>query len=601
MKKYRISDLLDNRSINGNSKIIKFINECKDNISNLKFDTKNLTNILKLNSLKNKIFCYSINFLGKQYITIPRETLIELINLTGGRSTKKSIIEINKVVDILTYINGTDCRQYDVLEKVDKTYDYGKGLTSLKQELVCLAVSFFFRYPSKNIFHFHEYIKNSSNFDSKNFKSNSSFSDLNKFASTNNYKYIIDSCGVAITLIHNRAKINLNNLRDYVIAEESSGYGKLFKDDPYNKIKNNPQKIPGYFTSSDKLMIADIFLLDTKNQQYNKTLSVINNPQTNLTHDQYRTFMNKSFREGAIIPISLKQLAPANVDENLVTNRIKIVGSYNESKEKKSLEDDYMMKVIELFNTKNKSLFFQKMKKVIDIKYKSVNFMKSNNPPQAEFEFDTSFKVGERNKKTYKFWISQQQIYIIPEGTTSYSGLGGISSDYMFENIIKKLPGNYKYMREIESYRDSVFDNEKNDAFGNSTIKLADITKLENFLKSKTNYARSQLLSRYAQEMKKKMKSGISNLQVSQFRSLESDPKKVAAKIFQFEMLFFVLSNQSIIVDWVKNSFIMSLYGIASGAGKIIFDGKNIKLGQFGRSALKKQSLLNPMYLKIGM
>ena len=601
MKKYRISDLLDNRSINGNSKIIKFINECKDNISNLKFDTKNLTNILKLNSLKNKIFCYSINFLGKQYITIPRETLIELINLTGGRSTKKSIIEINKVVDILTYINGTDCRQYDVLEKVDKTYDYGKGRTSLKQELVCLAVSFFFRYPSKNIFHFHEYIKNSSNFDSKNFKSNSSFSDLNKFASTNNYKYIIDSCGVAITLIHNRAKINLNNLRDYVIAEESSGYGKLFKDDPYNKIKNNPQKIPGYFTSSDKLMIADIFLLDTKNQQYNKTLSVINNPQTNLTHDQYRTFMNKSFREGAIIPISLKQLAPANVDENLVTNRIKIVGSYNESKEKKSLEDDYMMKVIELFNTKNKSLFFQKMKKVIDIKYKSVNFMKSNNPPRAEFEFDTSFKVGERNKKTYKFWISQQQIYIIPEGTTSYSGLGGISSDYMFENIIKKLPGNYKYMREIESYRDSVFDNEKNDAFGNSTIKLADITKLENFLKSKTNYARSQLLSRYAQEMKKKMKSQISNLQVSQFRSLESDPKKVAAKIFQFEMLFFVLSNQSIIVDWVKNSFIMSLYGIASGAGKIIFDGKNIKLGQFGRSALKKQSLLNPMYLKIGM
>lgn len=601
MKKYRISDILNNKFISGNSKIIKFVNECKDNISNLKSDTKNLTNILKLNSLKNKIFCYSINFLGKQYITIPRETLIELINLTGGRSTKKSIIEINKVVDILTYINGTDCRQYDILEKVDKTYDYGKGRTALKQELVCLAVSFFFRYPSKNVFHFHEYIKNSSNFDSKSFKSNSSFSDLNKFASTNNYKYIIDSCGVAKTLIRNRAKINLNNLRDYIIAEESSEYGKLFKDDPYNKIKNNPQKIPGYFTSSDKLMIADIFLLDTKNQQYDKTLSVINNPQTNLTHEQYRTFMNKSFREGAIIPISLKQLAPANVDENLVTDRIKIVGSYNESKEKKSLEDDYMMKVIELFNTKNKSVFFQKMKKVIDIKYRSVNFMKSNNPPQAEFEFDTSFKVGERNKKTYKFWISQQQIYIIPEGTTSYSGLGGISSDYMFENIIKKLPGNYKYMREIESYRDSVFGNEKNDAFGNSTRKLADIIKLENFLKSKTNYARSQLLSRYAQEMKKKMKSGVPNLQVSQFRSLESDPRKVAAKIFQFEMLFFVLSNQSIIVDWVKNSFIMSLYGIASGTGKIIFDGKNIKLREFGRTALKKQSLLNPMYLKIGM
>lgn len=601
MKKYRISDLLDNKSISGNSKIIKFVNECKDNLSTLNFDAKNLTNILKLNSLKNKIFCYSINFLGKQYITIPRETIIELINLTGGRSTKKSIIEINKVIDILTYINGTDCRQYDILEKVDRTYDYGKGRTALKQELVCLAVSFFFRYPSKNVFHFHEYVKNSSNFNSKGFKSNSSFSDLNKFASTNNYKYIIDSCGVAKTLIHNSAKINLNNLRDYVIAEESSGYGKLFKDDPYNKIKNNPQKIPGYFTSSDKLMIADIFLLDTKNEQYDKTLSVINNPQTNLTHEQYRTFMNKSFREGAIIPISLKQLAPANVDENLVTNRIKIVGSYNESKEKKSLEDDYMMKVIELFNTKNKSVFFQEMKKVIDIKYRSVDFMKSNNPPQAEFKFDTSFKVGERNKKTYKFWISQQQIYIIPEGTTSYSGLGGISSDYMFKNIIKKLPGNYKYMREIESYRDSVFGNEKKDAFGNSSRNLADIVKLENFLKSKTNYARSQLLSRYAQEMKKKMKSGVPNLQVSQFRSLESDPKKVAAKIFQFEMLFFVLSNQSIIVDWVKNSFIMSLYGIASGTGKIIFDGKNIKLGQFGRSALKKQSLLNPMYLKIGM
>lgn len=601
MKKYKISDILDGRSISGNSKIIKFVNECKDNISNLKFDAKNLTNIVRLNSLRNKIFCYSINFLGKRYITIPRETLIEIINLTGGRSTKKSIIGIDKVIDTLNYINGTDCNQYDILEKVDKTYDYGKGRTSLKQELVCLAVSFFFRYPSKNIFHFHEYIKNSSNFNSKNFKSSSSSDDLNKFASTNNYKYIIDSCGVALTLLHNRSKINLNNLRDYVIAEESSGYGKLFKDDPYKKIKDNPQKIPGYFTSSDKLMIADIFLLNTKHKQYDITLSVINNPETNLSHEQYRKFMNKSFREGAIIPISLKQLAPQNVDQNLVTNRIKIVGSYNEGKDKKSIEDDYMMKVIELFNTKSKKIFFEKMKKVIDIKYKTADFMKSNNPPQAEFKFDTSFKVGEKNKKTYRFWISQQQIYIIPEGTTSYSGLGGISSDYMFENVIKKLPGNYKYMREIESYRDSVFGAEKKDAFGNSARSLADITKLEQFLKSKTNYQRGQLLSKYAQEMKKKMKSGVPNLQVSRFRSLESDPKKVASKIFQFEMLFFVLSNQSIIVDWVKNSFIMSLYGIASGTGKIIFNGKNIKLGEFGRTALKKQSLLNPMYLKIGM
>jgi hypothetical protein len=146
-----------------------------------------------------------------------------------------------------------------------------------------------------------------------------------------------------------------------------------------------------------------------------------------------------------------------------------------------------------------------------------------------------------------------------------------------------------------------IFGAEKEDAFGNSARSLADITKLEQFLKSKTNYQRGQLLSKYAQEMKKKMKSGVPNLQVSQFRSLESDPKKVASKIFQFEMLFFVLSNQSIIVDWVKNSFIMSLYGIASGRGKIIFDGKNIKLGEFGRTALKKQSLLNPIYLKIGM
>jgi hypothetical protein len=598
MKKYKISDILDSKQIGGNSQIIKFVNECKKNISNLKSDTKNLTNILKLNSIKNKILCYSINFLGKQYITIPRETLIEIINLTGGKSTKKTIIEIDKVTELLTFINGANYNQYNILE-VDKTYDYGKGNTKLKQELVCLAISFFFRYPSKNIFTFHEYIKNNSNFDTKSFKPNLPASNFNKFASTNNYKYIIDSCGVARTLIHNATKLNLNNLKNYIIAEESSEFGNILKEIPYKKIKDNPQKIPGYFTSSDKLMIADIFLIDTRNNEYNKTISVIK--KKNLSHETYRTFMNKCFREGAIIPISLKQLAPQNVDENLITNRIKIIGSYNENKEKKSIEDDYMMKVIELFSTTSKKIFFEKMKKVIDIKYTSVDFMKSNNPPQAEFQFDTSFKVGEKNKRTFKFWISQQQIYIIPEGTTSYSGLGGISSDYLFENVIKKLPGNYKYMRQIESYRDSVFGDEKKDAFENSDRNLADVPKLEKYLKTKTDYQRSQLLSKYAQELKKKMKNGVPNLQVSQFRSLEKDSKKVASKIFQFEMLFFVLSNQSIIVDWVKNSFIMSLYGIASGRGKIIFDGKNIKLGDFGRNAVKKYSLLNPLYLKIGM
>ncbi len=601
MKEYKISDILDSKPINGNSKIIEFINECKNNISKLKNDTKKFTLILKLNRLKRKIFCYSINYLGKEYITFPREIIIEILNLTRSRLSNKSLFEISKVTEFLNFVSGNDCDQYNILEKIDKIYDYGAGNTKLKQELVCLAISFFFKDTSKNIFDFHEYIKNSSDFNSESFNPNSSSNDLNKFASTNNYNFIIDSCGVALTLLHNRSKIKLNNLRDYIIAEESSEYGKLFKDDPYKKIKNNPEKIPGYFTSSDKLMIADIFLLDTKHKQYNRTLSVINNPETKLTHEQYRTFMNESFREGAIIPISLKQLLPGNVNENLVTNRIKIVGSYNESEERKSLEDDYMMKVIELFSTKSKSEFFQKMKKVIHIRYRTVDFMKSNNPPQAEFKFDTSFKVGEKNKKSYTFWISQQQIYIKTEGTTSYSGLGGISSDYLFENVIKKLPGNYKYMREIESYRDSIFDDEKEEAFGNSARSLADVSKLEKYLKTKTNYERSQLLSKYAQEMKKKMKSGVPKLQLDQFRSLESDPKKVAAKIFQFEILFFVLSNQSIIVDWVKNSFIMSLYGIASGRGKIIFDGKNIKLGQFGRPALKKLSLLNPMYLKIGV
>lgn len=600
-KKFKISDILDSTPIQGNSDIIKFVNQCKNYISKSKTELKNFSLLINLNSLKRKVFCYQMSTL-KNEITFPRETIISVLNKSGSSKLKeKSVFEDDKIKEFLMYIGGIDKKEsseYKIFELND-SYDYAQGNVKLKQELVCVAISFFFRYPSKNVYHFHEYIKNDKTFTSKNFKSELSSEDFNKFASTNNFKYIIDSVGTAKSLIHNKGKLNLNNLRNYLIVEESGPYGKMLKDDPYNKIKQNPEKIQGYYANSDKLMIADIFLLDTSNTEFNKTISILKNPKQNLSHEQYRTLMNSSFRKGVIIPISLKQLRPQDVDNNFITQRFKVVGSYNEKKENKSIEDDYMMKVNELFNVKNKQVFFKKLKDVIDIKYRTTNFMLSSSPPQANISFESSFKIGEKNKREYNIWVSNSQIYVKPKSTSSYSGLGGISIDYMFDQIIKKLPGYYKFMRKIDLLRENVFKDDKDQAFS-SPNNLPDLTKLQKYLDSKTPYERSQILSNYYKQMKLNMRFGIPPLKLSTLRSLEKNSEKVATKIYQFEMLFFITSNQSIIVDWVKNSFIMSLYGLASGRGKIIFDGKNIKKKEFGRKALKKYNLLNPMYLKIG-
>ena len=102
----------------------------------------------------------------------------------------------------------------------------------------------------------------------------------------------------------------------------------------------------------------------------------------------------------------------------------------------------------------------------------------------------------------------------------------------------------------------------------------------------------------YVNEMQKMMKSGFPKMNRQQF--MNQRQAYLAHKMSQLEMLFYILSNNSIVKDWIKKSFIMSIYASVSARGIIIFDGKHIDLKKFGREGMKATSRINPVYVKIG-
>ena len=598
MKKYKISDILDSTKMPGDSYIIKFLNECKE------YSRKeNINSILRQNS--KKIFCYEYEFYGVTYISFPLELIKKILNLSD-----KSLINTKQTTKFISDVSGVSSTKSNYKFFELNNFKFGQGDVRLKQELVCLAVAFFFCFPQKTIYNFHEYIKHCK--DQKqidpdtppNFKAagnaelSFSANKYQKFATILNIKYIIDSVGVAKTLIANKTKLKLSTpLNKYKIVEEKHKLAKELKDNPFRKIV----KPVGYYANPDKLMIADIFLIDTSSEKYYvKNLKVFNS--SNLQHDQYRKFMDESFRNGAIIPISLKQLTPATLSENLTTSRIKIVGSYTKEDQNnvdKDFIDEYMDAAIKLFSQRNMKQFVDTMNKMIDINISTTSFKTSGK--NTEIDFITNFKLTNKSKdkKIYRIWMSGGSIYTKPQKpkTTSPAGLGGISSNFLVEKIIEKLPRNNQFFNKLNAARINVFGEENFDDLFKSN-EIINLDRMKKYLNNKTKNEQVLLLSNYAQALKKNMAQNAPKLDLQGFRRLSVN--EIPQKMLHFEMMSYIIAHKQIISEWIKNSFIMSMYGAASGSGSIIFDGKNIKLGNFGRQGMKKHAILNPMYLKIG-
>ena len=577
MKTYKVSDILNDSELKGNDEITKFINDCKQHVKSEK-----VSSILRANS--KSIFCYEYNYLNKKYISFPLVLIKKILDLND-----KSLINTIQTSTFIEEVSGVKSTKYNFFESI--VFKFGKGDISLKQELACLAIAYFFKNPSKTIYNFHEYIKH---LKKPIGKAELSF-DLDnyiKFATMLNFKYVIDSVGVAKTLIKNSSKLKLHDLKKYTIVEEKHQKAKQLKDNPFRKIS----KPPGYFANPDKLMIADIFLIDEDSKEYYKNNLTVFNMKT-LSHEQYRKFMDNSFRNGAIIPISLKQLTPATLSKDLITTRIKIIGSYTREDQNDihgDFIDDYMDAAIRLFSQQDMKALMETMKKLIDINISTTKFKTSGK--NTEIDYTTNFNLSGKHKKKYTIWMSGGSIYTKPQNTTSPAGMGGISANFLVEEIIEKLPGSIQFFNKLNIARKEAFGNYYNDLF--ESREIITLKTLNDFLAGRTKNQQVVFLSNYAKALKKNMAHNAPKLDLQGFRSLKTDD--IAQKMLHFEMASYIIAHEKIITEWIKKSFIMSMYGIASGTGKIIFNGKNIKQGNFGRAGIKKHSILNPMYLKIG-
>lgn len=577
MRTYKVSDILNDDQLSGSTEIVNFINQCKEYERSDKINSE-------LRKHSRKIFCYEYNFHGVNYISFPLELIKKVLKLKD-----KSEISTEQTAKFISDVSGASSTDYTFFES--NNFKFGKGDVALKQEIVCLAVAYFFSNPSKTIYNFHEYVKHLTRVVGK---AELSFplDEFKKFATMLNFKYILDAVGVAKTLIANSSKLKLDNLKKYTVVEESHEKAKELKDYPFRKIS----KPPGYFANPDKLMIADIFLIDTSSKKhYQDNLKIFN--MKTLSHEQYRKFMDNSFRNGAIVPISLKQLTPPTLSETLITSRVKIVGSYTREDQNdvdEDFVDEYMDAAIRLFSQKDMRAFVETMKKLIDIRISTTRFKTSGK--NTEIDYITNFNLSGRHKKQYTIWMSGGSIYTKPKGTTSPAGMGGISSNFLVEEIIEKLPRSTQFFNKLNAARRQAFDLYYNELF--EPREIITLETLNKFLNTKTKNEQVMFLSNYAKALKKNMAQNAPKLDLQGFRSLAV--KDISQKMVHFEMMSYIIAHEQIVTEWIKKSFIMSMYGVASGTGKIIFDGKNIKQGNFGREGIKKHAILNPMYLKIG-
>ena len=614
---YKVSDILDPTPISGNTLVKNFVNRCKENLDAKKNQKETRNLITSLNSITDEIFCFESNDNGNKQICLSRKFSEKNVNPSVDN---KTAIAKNNLKNLIKKVSGYSDQELSETDFFNFNEHYVGKATTLRQEFVCFAIHYFFRNPRNTIYDFLHHLQSNTNISigdlSKlNIESKTDLKRFKVFAYDTNYAYVADAVGVSKTIIAQKNKLNLkSNLRTYVIGEEKSC--NHLKGDPFDIIKSNEIS---YYSESDKLTTADIYLYDTTNKQFYKN-TVGSFRKRTLNHEQYRSFINKSFTEGAIIPISLKKLKndkKVDLNQNFVTTEIKVVGSYDLGEKRRHLEDDFMKSAVELFSTKNKQDFYKKLNSLIDIDISSAKLATLGTTVEFYAKFGPSstlipsglgelpyIKSGRGQK--YKLWMTVGQIHIMPEKSHSGSGLGGVSRESLFEDVIKKLPKTTTFLNNLIKCRQRAFGRyydtipelkQKKMLTGGSFTagSKSEFSKVFNQLPSSQLY---NYLFAYVDEMQKMMKRGFPKMTRQQF--MNHRQSNLAHKMSQMEMIFYILSNNNIVKDWIKKSFIMSIYAAVSATGIIIFDGKHIDLKKFGRSGMKETSRVNPVYVKIG-
>lgn len=422
------------------------IKQNKDNFTYIK-PSDEVIHIIKLN--------------GKDLVRIPREIFEKkydktILNTTTGGAS----FTVNQIRGLLESLIGQSIPRANVFfDLMTGTKDLGKA-TKVKQDFVCYSIRYFFDNSSAKakdfINHlFFEPLK----INDSGLSISSDEDDIKEFLYHNNHSYLIDAIGTANTIKKHKTKLKIKgNISNYVVAEESSEIGNIIKQVAYDNIKRNENN---YYTAADKLTTADIYLYNPNNVPKDqsgkpfRTIYELANDK-HLTHDSYTKYINKSFMSGHIIPISLKKLLSTDlsiVNGNLETSKIKIINVATTTGINQDLIDPFLQKVIDLLSLQNKSEFISQLNDVIDIKNETISLNMYGT--RSTFDFDAKFKPN--NTETYDVFIQTNQIYIKPPGSSSNSGLGGISLEYIKEQIMKNLPERSSFFNELKSIRAEAF------------------------------------------------------------------------------------------------------------------------------------------------
>lgn len=591
------------------SKLIEFAKKFADSEKKkIARDEKKLKAIReRLEALpKTQRFCYEV----KGQICISRKVLEALIR--PGKL--KILLNEKKIEKSIKDLTGSDdesvFREFYNLRSATN-----KLSTKIRQEFTCIAINYVFSNDNPTIYDF-LFDMEMGNVDiPKNVKISNQMSAFEEFSYNQNFMYISDSFATAKTLFRNKSKLKLNkDISSYKIAEESSA--QHLKENPFQRIDKTESN---YYNKSDKLTPADIFIYDTTDRKYKKMMFIFNKKDGKLTHNQYRHFMNRCLMVGSAIPISLKQLVTDKIDStnnNFITDRFKIVGSYNLKNPETggrytTIEDEYMKAVMELFDTQNKTNFIKKIDEMIHIEFNKVDL--GIHKKQIDIKFKTEFRKGKF--KEYKLWFTSGQIHIMPKQTTSNSGLGGITRDYLFRNVILKLPRKASFISKLVKARKNTIGGVFNaKGITNSNIKSgkilteSDFKSIINDLKKHniSNDDIKDILFSYVEKLSDDILKKTPNFNFDGkediFRKISKKIDDYAQKMSMLEMAAYVVSHEQIVYDWIKDSFIMSLWAAASSTGLIVFDGKHVNLkGLSARQRIKKTgNRLNPLYVKIG-
>lgn len=484
MAEIKISDLKSNKSVRGSKVFEKFVKDCRDNLNSenlyeiipvsgskskvsvkykgeeikISSNEQSAQNFIKTHRKKYKIlkyikeldhddtFCYEIN--GK--IGISRK-VIEKINSKTFKTYFESKNTI--ILSIQKLVGYDDIKQSDYLDLINPEVVIG---TKLKQDFTCFVLSYFIINSGSTHYNLLDDLRQKKlKINSTKISISSTIDDFDVFLyhTKDSYGKFFDSVATAMTIIKNKEKLGIKHpLSNYRIVEEESIMGKKLKAKAFDKIKLNEKN---YYTDENKLTTADIYLCNTSSQEFITLLKVFN--KKTLNHEQYRSFTNSSYKSGNLIPISLKELRPVDVGNDFTTSRIKVL-NFISKPEHDDVQDMFLKKVIELLSIKEKNKFIIAMSKVVDIKNESINL----NPygTRTTFNFDLILKIGDEGKpikQDHLVFIQGNQLYIKPPGTSSDAGLGGVSMEYLKEQILMKLPDKGRFIRDITNARKKAF------------------------------------------------------------------------------------------------------------------------------------------------